>query len=144
MINTLCHMIFHCQTHLASSMSMPFNPGMFHDGFCSKACHGFGWPQTWALHKYICVGSSSIGWFDDKHTLPHDCSLPHTSSKYYGHAIPPLVFHVGFCPKACHAFGRPQTWALNIHICVGTSLIGWFDDKHTLPHDCLLPDKSSN
>jgi hypothetical protein len=31
------------------------------------------------------------------------------------------IFHVGFSTKACHRFGRPQTWEVNIYICVGTS-----------------------
>ena len=46
-----------------------------------------------------------------------------------------VFFYVGFSTKACHGFGRPQTWGLNIYICVGASLIGWLDGKHTLPHD---------
>jgi hypothetical protein len=37
-------------------------------------------------------------------------------------------------------FRRPQTWTPNIHVCVGTSFIGWFDDKLTLTHDLSLPD----
>ena len=124
MINNLCHMIFYSQTHLASSMSMPFNPRIFHVGFCSKACHGFGRFQTCALNIYICVGTSLTGLFDNEQTLPHDFSLPDTSSNYFCMLFHPWFFHVGFCPKACHGFGRPQTWALNVYICVGTSLIG--------------------
>ena len=81
------------------------------------------------------MGTSLIGWFDDKQTLPHDFSLPDTSSNYYSHAIPPLVFPCWILLQGLsYGFGRPQTWALNIYICVGTSLIGWLDDNHTLPH----------
>jgi hypothetical protein len=45
-----------------------------------------------------------------------------------------VFIYVGFSTKACHRFGRPQTWEVNIYICVGTSLIGWLDGKYTLPH----------
>ena len=54
-----------------------------------------------------------------------------------------VFFHVSFSPKAWNEFGRPQTWSLNTYIWLGTSLIGWLDDNHTLPHDFSLPDKSS-
>ena len=53
-----------------------------------------------------------------------------------------VFFHVGFSTKACRGSGRPQ-WALNIYICVGTSLIGWFDGEHTLPHGFSVPDTTS-
>ncbi len=117
----------------------------FHVCFSIKACHGFGRPQTWALNKYICVGTSLTGWLDHKHTLQIGLSVPDTSSKQYHHAQQPCVFfHVGFSTMACHWFRRPQTWALNIYICVGTSLIGWLDGQHTLPHGFSVPATSSN
>ena len=95
MINTLCHMVFQCQTQLASSMAMLINHVLFQVGFSTKACHGFGRPQTWALNIiYICVGTSLIGWLDDKHTLtlPHGFSVPDTSSKQCGHNRQSCVF----------------------------------------------------
>ena len=112
-------MIFHCQRRLASSTSMPFNPGIFHVRFCPMACHGFGRPQTWSLNIYNCVGTSLIGWFDDKHTLPHDFLLPDLYSNYYGHAIPPLVF-----PCLILSQGLPWVWKASnmgtkhIYLCV--------------------------
>ena len=123
MINTLCHMIFYCQTHLAITMAMLCHPWFFHVGFCPMACHWFGRPQTWALNIYICVGTSLIGWFDDKHTLPHDFSLPYTSSSinYYGHAIPHSVF-----PCWTLSQGLPWVWkasnmgTTHIYLCGNT------------------------
>ena len=103
MINTLCHMIFHCQTHLARSMVMLINHVFFHVGFSIKAYHEFGRPQSWSRNTYICVGTSLIGLLDDKHTLPHDFSLPDTSCNYYGNAIPPLVF-------PCWILSQGLTW----------------------------------
>ena len=85
MVNSICHMVFQCQTHLACCMAMLINHVFFYVGFSTKACHGFGRPQTWALNIYICVGTSLTGWLDDKHTLPHGFSVPDTSSKQYGH-----------------------------------------------------------
>ena len=82
MIITLCHMDFHCQTSLTSSMAMLINRVLFHVGFSTKACHGFGRPQTWELNIYICVGTSLIGGLDDdNHTLPHGFSVPDKSNR---------------------------------------------------------------
>ena len=143
MVNTLCHMILQCQTRLASSMAMLINHVFFHVGFSTKACHGFGRPQTWELNIYICVGTSLIGWLDGKLTLSHGFSVPDSLASTMAMLINHVFFHVCFSTKACHGFGRPQTWALNIYICVGTSLIGWLDDNHTLPHDFSVPVTSS-
>ena len=107
-IITLCYMIFHFQKLLLAitiTMGMLFNRPFFDVGLCPKAYHGFGRPQTWALNIHICVGTSLIGWFDDNHTLPHDFSLPDTSSNYYGHAIPPLDF-----PCWLLSQGLPWVW----------------------------------
>ena len=103
MINTLYHMIFHCQKHPAITMAMLFHSRFFHVALCPKACHGIGRPQIWALNIYICVGTSLIGWFDDKHTLPHDFSLPDTSSKQHEHAIQPWDF-------PCFILSQGLTW----------------------------------
>ncbi len=103
MIITLCHMIFQCQTHLASSMAMTINHVFFHVCFSTKACHGFRRPQTWTLDIYICVGTSLIGLLDDNHTLPHDFSVPDTSSMQYGHAHQPCVF-------SCLPFNQGMPW----------------------------------
>ncbi len=75
MVNTLCHMIFQCQTRLASSVTMLINHVFFYVGFSTKACHGFGRRQTWGQNIYVCVGASLIGCLDGKHTLPHDFSV---------------------------------------------------------------------
>ena len=94
MVNTLCHMVFQCQTHLASSMGMAMliNHVFFYAGFSTKACHRFGRPQTWELNIYNCVGTSYVEWLDGKLTLPHGFSVPDTPSKQYGHAHQPCVF----------------------------------------------------
>ncbi len=55
-----------------------------------------------------------------------------------------VFFHGSFSTKACHWFGRPQTYELNIYICVGTSSIGWLDGEHTLPRGFSVPAKSCN
>ena len=58
-VNTLCHMVFHYQTHLASIMAMlVMTHVIFHVGFSTKGCHRFGMPQTWEVNIYICVGTS--------------------------------------------------------------------------------------
>ena len=120
-MDTVCHMIFHCQTRLAITMTMLFNHGICHVGFWTKACHGIGRPQTWKQNIYVCVGTSLIGWFDDGHTLPHDFSVIDTSSKYYDHAIQPWDFP---CYK-----GVPWVWkASNMgtkHICLCGSIFIW-------------------
>ena len=54
-----------------------------------------------------------------------------------------VIFHEGFSTKACHMFGMPQTWEVNIYICVGTSLIWWLDGKLTLSHGFSVPDTPS-
>ena len=92
MVITLCHMVFQCQAHLAITVAMLINHVFFHVGFSTKACHRFGRPQTWVLNMYICVGTSLIGWLDDKHTLPHGFSVPDIPSFQYGHAHKPCVF----------------------------------------------------
>ena len=66
MINTICHMVFQCQTHLAITVAMLINHVFFHVGFSTKACHGFGRPQTWELNIYVCLGKSYVVWMDDK------------------------------------------------------------------------------
>ena len=60
-INTLCYMILHCQTSLASSMVIPFNHGFCVVGLFSKAFTLFERPCTWTLNIYVCVGTSFIG-----------------------------------------------------------------------------------
>ena len=92
MTNTLCHMIHHWQIHLANTVAMLVNHVFFHVNFSTKACHGFGRPQTWALNIYICVGTSLIGWLDGSLTVPHVFSVPDTPSTQYGNARQPCVF----------------------------------------------------
>ena len=38
---------------------------------------------------------------------------------------------------------RPNHWFTIEGICVGTSLIGWLDDNHTLPHGFSVPATSN-
>ena len=105
MINTLCHMVFQCQTHLTSSVAMLINHVFFYVGFSTKACHRFGRPQIWALSIYICVGTSLIGWLDDTHTLPYGFSVPDMSNnnKQYGQVTQPWVF-------PCWLLNQGMTW----------------------------------
>ena len=114
--NTLCSMIFHCQTRLAlatSSLMRQFIHGFFLVGLFPKACNFFGRPQTWASHKHICLCGNKFYWvsqslthFVTRYSLPDMCS-----KQYHGQAtrtFSPCVF--GFCilSQGLKVFGRPQ------------------------------------
>ena len=128
--NILCHMIYHChcQTPLVVTINVArqFNPGFLPVGFFPKACHSFGRPQTWTLNIYVCERTSFIWWFI-MNTLCHmifhcQTCLLSSMARQFNHGFLPVAFF----PKACRSFGRPQTWTLNIHVCVGVSFIWWF------------------
>ena len=130
MVNTLCHKVFQCQIHLASSLAMLIiNHVFFYVGFSTKACHGFGRPQTWELNIYICVGISLIGWLDGKLTLPHGFSVPDTpTSNYCGHDHQPCVFPCWLLNQ-----GMPWVWKASdigtkhIYLCGNKFIwvVGW-------------------
>ncbi len=107
-INTLCHMIFHYQTHLglASSMARQFNHGFLVVGLFCKA-QGLH-PFQEALNidpKHTCLCGNKFYWVSQ--------SLTH------------FVMQFSTCfPKALTFFRRPQTLTLNIYVCVGTSFFG--------------------
>ena len=78
---------------------------------------GFFCSEISCLNIYVCVGTSFIGWFEDKLTLPHDFSLTGMFTRKYGQAPQPWVF-------ACWLLnqGLPWVWkASNMgpkHICL--------------------------
>ena len=136
MINLLCLMILHCQTHLARSMVTLINNVFFHVGFSTKAWYEFGRPKTWAVNIYICLGTSIIGWLDDKPTLPHDFALPDTSSNDCDYAHQQCVFPCWLLNK-----GMPLVWkATNmvtkyIYLCGNKDHFSW---TATVRHQWLV------
>ena len=104
MVNTLCHMVFQCQTRLVITVAMLINHVFFYVGFSTKACHRFGRPQTWALNIYICVGTSLIGCLDGKHILQHGFSVPDKSSNYCSPCSSTMCFSM-LASQPRHAMG---------------------------------------
>ena len=139
----LYHMVFYCHIHVERSKTTGHpHHGFLLVGFFPEACHSFGRPQTSSLNIYVCVGISSIGWFNDELTLStwfltgrHTCR----SRKQYDHIQNIHNPHhgfliVGFFPNAFYCFKGPQTSSLNmVYVCVGVSFIGWWNDWVTLP-----------
>ena len=117
-INTLCYMISHCKTRLAkNSMARLLNHGFFHVGLFPKACTLFERPCTLTLNIYVYVGTSFIGWFDDKLILPLDLSLSDMPSKIYGQAPQPWVFQCWLLNQGLPFFGNAPNMDPK-HICL--------------------------
>ena len=96
LISTLCHMIFHYQARIESSMTRTFPSCVFAGWILSQCLAVFWRPETSSLKIYVCVGLCliGIGWFNDKYSLLHDVSLPDLSRtrKQYGQNLPTMGF----------------------------------------------------